>query len=158
MASYIPLARYLVNSGGELEMEKIKREFVVERHEVSSMVIYEVTGEDLEQLEKETLTVGEDFSFALASLSVAISFTITLDTVSIPAGKIYDVFWIVTIIGYLAGFFFGIRWRRGRKKFRSVLGKIKNRGGALGEEGKAVIESTSVSAITVEKTTKGGGQ
>jgi hypothetical protein len=43
-------------------MVTIRREFVVERHEVTGVVIYEVTGEDLEQLEKETLTVGEDFS------------------------------------------------------------------------------------------------
>jgi hypothetical protein len=139
-------------------MEKVKREFVVERHEVTSMVIYEVTGEDLEQLEKETLTVGEDFSFALASLSVAASFTITLSTVNIPAGKTYEVFWIVLMVSYLAAVFFGIRWYRGRKKFRTVLVKIRNRGGALGEEGKAVIESTTVTSMTVEKTTTGGGQ
>jgi hypothetical protein len=41
--------------------EKTKREFVVERHAVTDLVLYEVTGEDLEQLERETLTVGEDF-------------------------------------------------------------------------------------------------
>jgi len=54
-------------------MERDRREFFVERHSVTSLVIYEVTGEDMEQLEKETLTVGEDFSFALASISVALS-------------------------------------------------------------------------------------
>jgi hypothetical protein len=73
-------------------MEKITREFVVERHAVTSVVLYEVTGEDLELLEQETIAVGEDFSFALASLSVALSFTITLRTVAIPAGKTYEVF------------------------------------------------------------------
>lgn len=136
-------------------MERLTREFVVERHAVTSVVIYEVTGEDLEQLEKETLTVGEDFSFSLASFSVALSFTATLTTVSIPVGKTYDVFWIVMILGYVAGLFFGIRWYRGRKQFRSVMSKIKNRGGPLGEEGKTVAESATVASIAVETTTKG---
>ncbi len=140
--------------------EKGKREFFVERHAVTSVVIYEVTGEDLEQLEKETLTVGEDFSFALAALSIAASFTVTLSTVTMPAGKTNDVFWIVMLLGYIAGLYFGIRWIRGRRQFRGVMTKIRGRGGPLGEEGKEIIESattttvTTVAAAAIEKTTK----
>src|SRR5258708_36305937 len=112
-------------------------------------------GEDLEQLEKETLTVGEDFSFALAAISVAISFTVTLTTVSIPPGKTYEVFWIVMLFGYVAGLFFGVRWFRGRRKFRSVISKIRRRGGALGEAGKEVAEAVSaVTTVTTTKTTE----
>lgn len=137
-----------------MAMEKITREFVVERHAVTSVVIFEVTGEDLEQLEKETLTVGEDFSFALAAISVALSFTVTLSTVVIPPGKKYDVFWIVMLLGYVSGLFFGIRWFRGRSKFRNVVAKIRGRGGPLGEAGKAIVEATTVTAET-RKITKG---
>jgi hypothetical protein len=139
-------------------MERVKREFVVERHAVTSVVIYEVTGEDLEQLEKETLTVGEDFSFALAASAVAISFTITLSTVTIAAGKTYDVFWIVMLGSYVAATFFGVRWFNGRKQFKGVVKKIRERGGPLGEEGKEVVESVSsvtVGVVTTE-TTKAG--
>ena len=136
--------------------EKLTREFVVERHAVTRVVIYEVTGEDLEQLEKETLTVGEDFSFALATLSVAATFTITISTVTIPAGKIFDVFWIVMLLGYLSGLYFGFRWFRGRKQFKNVCRKIRERGGPLGEEGKEVVEtvSSSVSVVTTTETTQ----
>ena len=134
-------------------MEKIRREFAVERHEVTGVVIYEVTGEDLEQLEKETLTVGEDFSFALASLSVALSFTATLATVTIPAGKTFDVFWIVMILGYLSGIFFGIRWFRGRNKFESVLSKIRSRGGELGEDGKTGDDSFTFGDLAAQRDT-----
>ena len=136
--------------------DKLTREFVVERHAVTRVVIYEVTCEDLEQLEKETLTVGEDFSFALATLSVAIAFTVTLATVSIPAGKTNDVFWIVMLGGYLAGLYFGVRWYRGRRQFKSVCRKIRERGGPLGEEGKEVVEtvSSSVSVVTTTETTQ----
>jgi hypothetical protein len=138
-----------------MAMEKITREFVVERHAVTSVVIYEVTGEDLEQLEKETLTVGEDFSFALAAISVALSFSATLSAVTIPAGKTYDVFWIVMLLGYISGIFFGIRWFRGRKQFRSVVSKVRSRGGPLGEQGKTVVETASVTTVAIEKTTRG---
>lgn len=138
-------------------MERVRREFVVERHAVTSVVIYEVTGEDLEQLEKETLTVGEDFSFALALFAVAISFTITLSTVSIPAGKTFDVFWIVMLGSYIAGLFFGIRWFRGRHEFQSVCRKIRERGGPMGEEGK-VVESVASSVSTVVTETSSGGR
>jgi hypothetical protein len=53
---------------------KIKREFSVESHPYPDLVIYEVSLDDLEQLEKETLTVNEDFSFFLFSSAVFISF------------------------------------------------------------------------------------
>lgn len=138
-------------------MERVTREFVVERHAVTSVVIYEVTGEDLEQLEKETLTVGEDFSFALALLAVAISFTVTLSTVSIPAGKTFDVFWIVMLGSYVAGLFFGIRWFRGRRQFMSVCRKIRERGGPIGEEGK-VAESVASSVTVVTTDTAPAGR
>jgi len=134
--------------------ERVKREFLVERHAFTSFVLYEVTREDLEQLEKETLTVGEDFSFALFALAVAISFTVTLATVDIPHGKTNDVFWIVMLLGWLAGAFFGVRWYRARGQFASVIQKIKDRGGPLGEEGREVEVVTSV--IATETTTKEG--
>ena len=135
-----------------LLMERVKREFVVERHAVTSVVIYEVTGEDLEQLEKETLTVGEDFSFSLATTAVAISFTITLSTVTIPAGKTFDVFWIVMLGSYVAALFFGVRWFRGRRDFMSVCRKIRQRGGPLGEEGKQIVDAVLSSTMTVVTT------
>lgn len=136
--------------------EKVKREFFVERHAVTSVVLYEVTGEDLEQLEKETLTVGEDFSFALAALSIAASFTVALTTVTIPPGKTNEVFWIVMLFGYVAGLFFGIRWVRGRNQFRGVMQKIRSRGGPLGEEGKeAATTTTTVTTVAASiETTK----
>lgn len=140
-------------------METIKREFDVERHAVTSVVIFEVMGEDLEHLEKETLTVGEDFSFALASFSIALSFTVTLSTVVIPDGKRYDVFWIIMLLGYISGLFFGVRWFRGRKQFKGIITKIRNRGGQLGEKGKPRVEaiaSVVTTTVAVEKTTKGG--
>ena len=136
--------------------ERMRREFTVDRHEVTSIVLYEVTGEDMEQLEKETLTVGEDFSFSLALAAFAISFTVTLVTVTIPPSKTYDVFWIVMLVSYIGALFFGFRWFRGRRNFRNVCQKIRSRGGPLGEEGKekAVETVTSVStSVSVEKTT-----
>jgi hypothetical protein len=54
-------------------MAQLKKEQInVERHSLSSLVIFEVTGEELEQLEAETLSLSEDFSFALAGLTIAV--------------------------------------------------------------------------------------
>lgn len=129
----------LAASWGFLRMVgKIKREFSVESHPLRELVLYEVSLDDLNQLETETLTIGEDFSFALCCLTVAISFTITLATVNIPAGKTYQFFLVLAGIGYIGALFFGIRWFRSRRNFKSIIKKIKERGGPLGEEGKEI--------------------
>src|SRR5205823_78645 len=91
-----------------------------------------------DQLEKETGTVSEDFSFGLFSIATALSFTVTLATVEMQAGKLYELFWIITIIGYVAAIFFGIRWYRSRRNFSAMVKRIKERSGTLGEEGKEI--------------------
>jgi hypothetical protein len=115
-----------------------KEEFDVERHPYTGLVIYEVSLDDLNRLEKETLSVSEDFAFALFFAATAISFTITLATVNIPAGKLYDTFLIVMLFGYAGALFFGIKWFKGRHSFKSVVKEIKERPGTLGEEGKEI--------------------
>src|SRR6266404_1109450 len=75
---------------------KIRREFSVESRPYTDLVLYEVSLDDLNQFEAETLTTAEDFSFALFSVTAAISFTITLATVDIAAGKLFDLFWLIT--------------------------------------------------------------
>jgi hypothetical protein len=56
------------------------------------------------------------------------------------------------LIGYISALFFGIRWYRGRSQFKSVMQKIRGRGGPLGEEGKE-IEAVVATAITVTSAT-----
>jgi hypothetical protein len=115
---------------------KTKQELFVEKHSYGTLVLYEITGDEVELLENETLIVSEDFSFALAALSVAISFAITLATTTIESDRTFTVFCLFVIVGFIATLFFGVRWFRGRKKVKSVLKRIRERSGPLGEEGK----------------------
>jgi hypothetical protein len=117
---------------------KVRREIAVESHPYTGLVLYEVSLDDLNQLESELVSVGEDFSFALFCITTAISFTVTLATVDIAAGKLYNVFWIITIIGYLGAVYFGVRWYKTRSKVKSTIKRIKERVGSLGEEGKEI--------------------
>jgi hypothetical protein len=120
---------------------RIKEEFFVERHSYTGFVLYDITGDDLDNLERETLTISEDFSFASIATAVAISFSIALATTTITSQETFNVFWIVTILGYVIGLYFGIRWLRSRKNFKGILHKIRQRGGTLGEEGKELRAS-----------------
>lgn len=116
--------------------QKIKREFSVESHPYPGLVIYEISRDDLDQIERETLTVNEDLVFASVLAPIAITLSVTIATVDIPAGKLYDIFWLVMIVGYLGALYFGYRWWTCRKQFQSAIRRIRERSGPLGEEGK----------------------
>jgi hypothetical protein len=115
-----------------------KEEIIVERHTLEALVIYEVTSHELEQMERETLSVSEDFSFALAGLSIGITIALVLFTVTIESQKVFDVFLILMILGFLVSLYCGIKWARGRQSFTHVVKRIKTRVGSLGEEGKEI--------------------
>ena len=128
--------------------EKIQREFTVERHAVDRLVVYEVFQEDLDQLEREASTVSEDVTFGVFTFATAISFSIALATTTIESIKVFNIFWVVTLVSWLATVFFGVRWYRGRERYKGVISTIKARSGPLGEEGKelqpAELENLSV--------------
>ena len=128
--------------------ERIQREFTVESHAVSRLVVYEVFQEDLDQLEREASTVSEDVTFGVFTFATAISFSIALATTTIESIRTFNIFWVVTLVSWLAAAFFGVRWYRGRRRYKGVISTIKTRSGPLGEEGKelqqAELESLSV--------------
>lgn len=124
--------------------QKVKQEFLVERHAYTSVVLYEVTADDLDQMERETLSVSEDFSFAIAAIAIAVSFSIALATTTIQSDRVFTVFTVVTVIGYLSGIYFGIKWFRGRREFKGVAKRIRERGGPLGQEGMEIAASELV--------------
>ncbi len=142
--------------------QRIRREFTVERHGVDSLVVYEIFQEDLEQLEHEALTVSEDLTFGVFSVAVAVSFSIALATTTIESIRTFAVFWVVTLIAWLAAAFFGVRWHRGRKHFKGVTAKIRARGGPLGQEGKelepAELENLPAEAAIVPGGIPGGSR
>jgi len=82
----------------------------VERHPYGGLVIYEISGDELDTLEKETAAISEDLSFALVGLSFGVAFSISLATTKIESDRTFAVFVLVTILSYLDALYFGIRW------------------------------------------------
>lgn len=128
----------------------------MERHPYSGLVLYEISGDDLDQLENEGLAVGEDFSFALFGISVAVSFTITLLSTKIESDRLYQSFFVVTLLGYLAGAFFGIRWINARRKHAGIVKKIKARVGPLGDDTRTVQPGELANVPTESSQGQGG--
>ena len=94
-------------------MAKGKNEnIIVERHTYAELILFEVTNDELEQLKKEVLTVGEDFSFFLVGISVAVTVIVTLLSVPIEDIRVFYFFVIVAVAGVLMTAYFGIRWCR----------------------------------------------
>src|SRR5579864_1149031 len=87
----------------------------VVRHPFRGIAIYEVSGDDLDALERETSSISQDFSFGAVTLSVAVSFTITLLTTTIASNRVFEAFMIVVAVCYVAALFFGVRYFKSRK-------------------------------------------
>ncbi|MCH7568745.1 MAG: hypothetical protein IIA87_04965 [Nanoarchaeota archaeon] len=93
---------------------------------LDSLVIYEITEDELEKLEKG----GSDsifLSFAIFALSVAISFLATLFTIDIGPGKIFSTFLIITVLGFFCGVVLLTIWWKNRKPVKSLAKKIRER-------------------------------
>lgn len=115
-----------------------KEEIVVERHTFEALVIFEVTGQELDQMERETSSVSEDFSFALAGLSIGVTIASVLATVTIQSERVFNSFLIVMVIGFIVTLYCGFRWLRARRGFKRVTQQIKSRRSPLGEQGKEI--------------------
>lgn len=98
----------------------------IRRVRLDSLRIFEISEAELEALERgspESLFLN----FALTVLSVAISFSISLATTTIPSNRTFIVFVIITSLGYVVGVVFLVLWVISRRSLRSVSAKIRSR-------------------------------
>ncbi|MBU0460039.1 MAG: hypothetical protein KJ597_01020 [Nanoarchaeota archaeon] len=98
----------------------------INKGKLGSLNIYEVTEDELEKLE----TGGSDpiyLNFAIFTLSIALSFFITLVTTTIESNRIFITFLIITIIGFLSGIILLIIWWRSKRSIKDLVKKIKDR-------------------------------
>jgi hypothetical protein len=128
-----------------------KEPIAVERHPYAGLILYEISEDQLSQLENEGRSIGEDFSFALAGLSVAASFTITLFTAKIESERLFNSFFIVTLLGYLLTIFFGVKWIYGKKRQTGIARRIRELG-PLGDETKPAAPGELTDMGTAETT------
>lgn len=98
----------------------------IHRARLDKLSIFEVSESELETLERGSPD-SLFLNLAIFVLSVAISFSITLATTTIASTRTFNVFVIVTVVGYIAGITFGILWWRSHKSVKAVVRRIRNR-------------------------------
>ena len=100
----------------------------VNRKRINSVTIYEVSEDEITILEK-----GPDSSvwlnFFIGSLSIALSFLITLTTVPLNDSKtvLFLIFLCLAIISFFFAIISFVFWHRGKKDHRNIINKIKGR-------------------------------
>ncbi len=112
------------------------------RHRLKELELYDVSGDELDNLEQMGSNVGTDLQFCTFWFSVAITATLTLIAVPITNAHVYTVYLVATFFGYGFGAYSGVRWWRARGQFSKCIDKIRERQvGPVGEEGKELKPS-----------------
>lgn len=98
----------------------------IRRARVDSLDLYEITEDELSTLEHGS--PGSLYLlFSTFLLSIAVSFLITLLTTKIESDRLYIVFVVVTVIGFIVGIvLFGL-WLKEYRSSMSVSHKIRER-------------------------------
>lgn len=102
------------------------KQLQVNRCSVDSITLYEITEQELELLEQGSPS-STLLNLAISSVSLAFAFLTTLLTVDIENMKIFSVFVIVTVVGFLAGIALLVVWRQMARSTKSVVSKIRSR-------------------------------
>ncbi len=98
----------------------------IHRIPLGKLRIFEITEGELEALERGS-PESIFLNLAIAVLSIAISFSVALATSKIENDRTFDVFVIVTSVGYVAGTTFGLLWFISRRTLRNVSAEIRSR-------------------------------
>lgn len=113
-----------------LDPNTVKQEYEerirIIRGRVDSMLVYEVTENELSTLEKgnpNTIFLN----FAIFLLSTASSFLIALLTTTPESERTFIVLTIITVVGYIIGVLLLILWYRGRHSVAELIRTIKSR-------------------------------
>ena len=98
----------------------------IQRGRLDTLTIYDVSESELDTLERGSPD-SLFLNLAIFVLSVAISFSITLATTDVSSTRLFCVFVILTVVGYLAGATFGLLWWTSHKSVKSVVKRIRER-------------------------------
>jgi len=98
----------------------------ITRARLNNLTVYDVTDTELEILERGTPD-SLYLNFSIFLLSSAISFTVSLFTTTITDTKVFIVFVVFTIVGYLGGFFLLLLWRKNHTSLTKCIDTIRKR-------------------------------
>jgi len=95
-------------------------------YKIPRIEVYQVTDDEIKRIEEGMGQVGEDLTFAVASLSFAIAFFITLSTVPLT-DLLQTIFIAIVIICVIVFLYTGVRWWRARTTASNVITSIRSR-------------------------------
>jgi hypothetical protein len=112
------------------------------RHRLQHLDLYDVSGDELDNLEQVGSNVGTDLQFATLWLPIGISALLTLIAIPIANSRVYEAYLVAAFVGFGFGIYFGVRWWSNRGQFKRCIEKIRQRQvGPVGEEGKELRPS-----------------
>ena len=98
----------------------------IQRGKLDSLVIYDVTEDELRELEKVS-PASLFLNFSIFTLSMGIAFLIALLTTEIKSDRVFTTFLIITILGFLCGIILFILWKINSKSIKGLAEKIRGR-------------------------------
>jgi len=99
----------------------------VRRHRLPGVESYDVTSDELTQIENEAMRVGLDFSFASITLTAFVSFMITLLTIEIKSDRLFMFFASISVATGILTVYFVFRCLKGRRHGTSIFSRIRER-------------------------------
>jgi hypothetical protein len=117
----------------------------VRRHRLPDVHSYDVTADELDQIERDTKGVALDFSFASNALTAMIAFGIVLLTVDIKSERLWAGFFMATMLAGFVVLYCGVRWILGRKAGVRVIQRIRQR-----QEGPFGNENNELKPVELE--------
>lgn len=95
-------------------------------YRIPRIEVYQVTDDELRRIEDGFGQVGQDLTFAVASLSFCIAFAITLATATLSE-QLFMIFLSLVVISALVALYTGVRWWRAKKAAPAVIATIRSR-------------------------------
>jgi len=95
-------------------------------YRIPRIEVYQVTDDELKRIEEGSGHIDQDLTFAVAFLSFAIAFVITLATATL-SDLLRSIFIVVIIICTIVFLYTGTRWWRTRKTASNITAGIRSR-------------------------------
>jgi hypothetical protein len=121
---------------------------------IGVLKVHQISDEELTRLGQGS-SQSLFLNFGIGVLSVASSFLIALLTTNIPAGRVFEIFVIVTVICFLAGIVLVSLWWWTRQPISILVKEIRDRLPPDGEQQTAPLTALANSTLAIGGTGPG---
>jgi hypothetical protein len=115
----------------------------IRRGSFGELTIHEVADHELESLAHGSADSSSYLNFAIFLLSTSVSFFVALLT-AVLTSRVFNVFVVITTVGFLNGVLLLIVWRRKRSSVWDLVERIRSRVPAEGLQEVSALESSDV--------------